>query len=72
MQPGDDLVTQLKVLTGHRRDLVEDRTRTINACAATRRDPPALERGLDLGNVGPLVLRDGRPYSPIPPVTLAT
>ena len=28
--PDDDLITELRMLTGHRADLVADRTRTIN------------------------------------------
>jgi transposase len=30
LQPDDDLIAQLRMLTGHRADLVADRTRTIN------------------------------------------
>jgi transposase len=30
LHPDDDLITQLRMLTGHRADLVADRTRTIN------------------------------------------
>src|SRR5262249_52862321 len=30
LEPGEDLVAELRMLTGHRTDLVADRTRTIN------------------------------------------
>ncbi len=60
LRPGDELVTELKVLTGRRRDLVDDRTRTVNRLRSHLTGIfPGLERELDLGNVGPLVLLTG-------------
>lgn len=60
LRPGDELVTELKVLTGHRRDLSDDRTRAINRLRGHLTGIfPGLERELDLGNVGPLVLLTG-------------
>jgi transposase len=35
LHPGDDLTTELRMLTGHRADLVADRTRTINRLLAS-------------------------------------
>ncbi|SEC24553.1 Transposase IS116/IS110/IS902 family protein [Streptomyces sp. 3213] len=60
LRPGDELVSELKVLTRHRRDLSDDRTRTINRLRGHLTEIfPGLERVLDLGNVGPLVLLTG-------------
>ncbi|WP_035841563.1 IS110 family RNA-guided transposase [Kitasatospora azatica] len=60
LRPGDELITELKVLTGHRRDLVDDRTRTVNRLRGHLTGIfPALERALDLTNAGPLVLLAG-------------
>ncbi|MFC8248620.1 IS110 family RNA-guided transposase, partial [Streptomyces chartreusis] len=60
LRPGDELVTELKVLTGRRRDLADDRTRAINRLRGHLTGIfPSLERELDLGNVGPLVLLTG-------------
>lgn len=60
LRPGDELVTELKVLTGRRRDLSDDRTRAINRLRGHLNGIfPGLERELDLGNVGPLVLLTG-------------
>ncbi|PJE93879.1 IS110 family transposase [Streptomyces carminius] len=60
LRPGDELVSELKVLTRHRRDLSDDRTRTINRLRSHLTEIfPGLERELDLGNVGPLVLLTG-------------
>lgn len=60
LRPGDELITELQVLTGHRRDLTDDRTRTINRLRGHLTGIfPALERALDLTNVGPLVLLTG-------------
>jgi transposase len=57
---GDEAAVELKLLTGRRADLVEDRTRTVNRLRGTLLSMfPALERALDLGNVGPLVLLTG-------------
>jgi transposase len=53
MRPEDELVTELKVLTSYRRDLVDDRTRTINRLRGHLTGIfPGLEREPDLGNVG--------------------
>jgi hypothetical protein len=60
LRPGDKLVSELKVLTRHRRDLSDDRTRTINRLRGHLTEIfPGLERELDLGNIGPLVLLTG-------------
>ncbi|MEH0573601.1 IS110 family transposase [Streptomyces sp. B21-108] len=60
LRPDDELVSELKVLTRHRRDLSDDRTRTINRLRGYLTEIfPGLERELDLGNVGPLVLLTG-------------
>ncbi|MET7695870.1 IS110 family transposase [Streptomyces sp. NPDC005483] len=56
----DDTVTDLKILTGRRTDLVADRTRTINRLRAQLTGVfPGLERALDLTNTGPLTLLTG-------------
>jgi hypothetical protein len=48
------------LLTGHRIDLVADRTRTVNRLRSTLTSMfPALERTLDVTNTGPLVLLSG-------------
>ncbi len=60
LRPGDELVSELKALVRHRRDLSDDRTRTINRLRGHLTEIlPGLERELDLGNVGPLVLLTG-------------
>ncbi|KUN90246.1 IS110 family transposase [Streptomyces caeruleatus] len=60
LRTGDDLVAELKVLTRHRRDLSDDRTRTINRLRGHLNEIfPSLEGELDLGNIGPLVLLSG-------------
>jgi transposase len=60
VRQGDEAAIELKLLTGRRADLVEDRTRTVNRLRGTLLSMfPALERALDLGNVGPLVLLTG-------------
>lgn len=60
LRPGDEPVSELKVLTRHRRDLSDDRTRTINRLRGHLTEIfPGLERELDLGDVGPLVLLTG-------------
>ncbi|MFF3404600.1 IS110 family transposase [Streptomyces sp. NPDC002659] len=60
LRSDDELVTQLKVLTGRRRDLSDDRTRAVNRLRGHLTGIfPGLERELDLGNVGPLVLLTG-------------
>ncbi|MFI1576417.1 IS110 family transposase [Streptomyces anulatus] len=60
LRVGDETVTDLKILTGRRADLVADRTRTINRLRAQLSGIfPGLERALDLSNTGPLVLLTG-------------
>lgn len=60
LRTGDETVTDLKILTGRRMDLVADRTRTVNWLRAHLTDIfPGLERALDLTNTGPLVLLTG-------------
>ncbi|MGI5397233.1 IS110 family transposase [Streptomyces sp. CA-251251] len=57
---GDETVTDLKIVTGRRADLVADRTRTVNRLRAHLTDIfPGLERALDLTNTGPLMLLTG-------------
>lgn len=53
-RPGDELVSELKAPTRHRRDLGDDRTRTINRLRGHLTEIfPGPERELDLGNIGP-------------------
>jgi transposase len=60
LRAGDDTVTDLKLLTGRRTDLVADRTRTVNRLRAQLSGIfPGLERALDLTNTGPLTLLTG-------------
>ncbi|MEV7676835.1 IS110 family transposase [Streptomyces sp. NPDC088752] len=60
LRPSDETVTDLKILTGRRMDLVADRTRTINRLRAQLTGIfPGLERALDLTNKGPLTLLTG-------------
>ncbi|MFD5892239.1 IS110 family transposase [Streptomyces sp. NPDC060334] len=60
LRAGDETVTDLKILTGRRMDLVADRTRTVNRLRAQLTGIfPGLERVLDLTNTGPLVLLTG-------------
>lgn len=60
LRAGDETVTELKILTGRRMDLVADRTRTVNRLRAQLTGIfPALERALDVTNAGPLVLLTG-------------
>jgi transposase len=60
LRTGDETVTDLKVLTGRRMDLVADRTRTVNRLRAQLTGIfPSLERALDLTNTGPLTLLTG-------------
>lgn len=60
LQPQDELIAELKVLTVHRRDLSDDRTRAINRLRSQLTSIfPGLERAMDLGHVGPLVLLCG-------------
>ncbi|WP_327415308.1 IS110 family transposase [Streptomyces sp. NBC_01233] len=56
----DELTIELKILTNRRADLNADRTRRINRLRGQLNTIfPALERVLDLGNVGPLILLTG-------------
>ncbi|MFI7368337.1 IS110 family transposase [Streptomyces sp. NPDC050149] len=60
LRTGDETVTDLKILTGRRVDLVADRTRTVNRLRAQLTNIfPGLERALDLTNTGPLILLTG-------------
>ncbi|MFF7890304.1 IS110 family transposase [Streptomyces sp. NPDC020794] len=60
VRPGDETTIELELLTSRRFDLVGDRTRTINRLRSTLTSMfPAVERALDLTNVGPLVLLSG-------------
>ncbi|WP_399921104.1 IS110 family transposase [Streptomyces kanamyceticus] len=60
LRTSDDTVTDLKILTVRRMDLVADRTRAINRLRAQLSGIfPSLERALDLNNTGPLVLLTG-------------
>ncbi|MDQ1042190.1 transposase [Streptomyces sp. V4I2] len=60
LRPGDETVTDLRILTGRRMDLVAARTRTVNRLRAQLTDTfPGLERALDLTNTGPLTLLTG-------------
>ncbi|WUH88681.1 IS110 family transposase [Streptomyces sp. NBC_00433] len=60
LRTGDEIATDLKLLTVHRSDLVADRTRTVNRLRAHLTGIfPALDRALDLTNTGPLTLLTG-------------
>nr|WP_237547462.1 IS110 family transposase [Streptomyces sp. SID5476] len=60
LRPDDEHAVELRVLTGRRADISADRTRRINRLRGQLTSIfPALERVLDLGNVGPLVLLTG-------------
>ncbi|WP_406114777.1 IS110 family transposase [Kitasatospora purpeofusca] len=60
VRPDDEVVIGLRLLTGHRMDLVADRTRTVNRLRSTLTSMfPALERALEVTNAGPLVLLTG-------------
>ncbi|MFE2611762.1 IS110 family transposase [Streptomyces mirabilis] len=60
LRTDDETVTDLKILTGRRMDLVADRTRTVNRLRAQLTGIfPGLERALDLTNTGPLILLTG-------------
>ncbi|MFD8600478.1 IS110 family transposase [Kitasatospora sp. NPDC059646] len=60
VRPGDEAAIELKLLTGRRTDLVEDRTRSVNRLRGTLLSMfPALERALDVTNTGPLKLLTG-------------
>jgi transposase len=61
LRPGDEIITELKLLTARRADLVADRTRVINRLRSLLTSIfPALDRALgDLTTTGPLVLLTG-------------
>ncbi|MCW8103671.1 IS110 family RNA-guided transposase [Streptomyces tauricus] len=60
LRTGDETITDLKILTGRRTDLVADRTRTVNRLRGQLTSIfPGLERALDLTNTGPLTLLTG-------------
>jgi transposase len=61
LRPGDEITTELKLLTARRADLVADRTRVINRLRSLLTSIfPALDRALgDLTTTGPLVLLTG-------------
>ncbi|MGW6412831.1 IS110 family transposase [Streptomyces vinaceus] len=60
IRPDDEHAVELRILTDRRSDLTADRTRRINRLRGQLTGIfPALERVLDLGNVGPLVLLTG-------------
>ncbi|NVI33755.1 IS110 family transposase, partial [Streptomyces sp. CAI-17] len=60
LRPDDEHALELRVLTGRRADISADRTRRINRLRGQLTSIfPALERELDLGNAGPLVLLTG-------------
>lgn len=62
LAPGEELVTELRMLTARRSDLVTDRTRVINRLrAALLEISPALERALDFTRTGPLILISSYP-----------
>ncbi|MFJ8552992.1 IS110 family transposase [Streptomyces sp. NPDC093676] len=56
LRPGDELVAEIKVHTGHRRDLADDRTRVINRL---HNHLTSIFPALDLTNTGPLILLTG-------------
>ncbi|ARE79431.1 IS110 family transposase (plasmid) [Streptomyces sp. Sge12] len=60
IRPDDEHAVELRILTERRSDLTADRTRRINRLRGQITGIfPALERVLDMGNVGPLVLLTG-------------
>ncbi|MFJ4428996.1 IS110 family transposase [Streptomyces bobili] len=60
LRAGDEAVTDLKILTGRRMDLVADRARTANRLPASLGGIfPGLERALDVTNTGPFTLLTG-------------
>ncbi len=60
IRPDDEHVVELRILTDRRSDLSADRTRRVNRLRGQLTGIfPALERVLDTGNVGPLVLLTG-------------
>ncbi|MBA6434307.1 IS110 family transposase [Streptomyces sp. GMR22] len=60
LAPESDLAAELRVMTDRRADLVQERTRKTNRLHAQVLSIfPALERALELTNIGPLVLLSG-------------
>jgi transposase len=60
LQVEEESISELRMLTAHRGDLVCERTRTINRLRGRLLEVcPALERVLDFTNRGPLVLMTG-------------
>jgi transposase len=60
LRPDDEHAIELRVLTDRRADINADRTRRINRLRGQLTGIfPALERCLDLGNAGPLILLSG-------------
>lgn len=60
LRPDDEHAVELRVRTGLRSNLVADRTRTLNRLRTSLTSIfPALERALELSNLGPLVLLTG-------------
>ncbi|WP_030056050.1 MULTISPECIES: IS110 family transposase [Streptomyces] len=60
IRPDDEHAVELRILTDRRSDLSADRTRRINRLRGQLTGIfPALERVLEMGNVGPLVLLTG-------------
>lgn len=60
IRPGDDASIELRLLTERRTDLVTDRTRTTNRLRCLLNSMfPALERALDIGTAGSLLLLTG-------------
>ncbi|WP_406088865.1 IS110 family transposase [Streptomyces sp. NBC_01013] len=60
LQPDDENVVELRILTDRHSDLTADRTRRVNRLRGQLMSIfPALERVLDLGNAGPLILLSG-------------
>ena len=57
LEPGEELLTELAILTARRRDLVTDKARAVNRLrGALLALFPGLERALDLNQKGALVL----------------
>jgi transposase len=62
LEPGEELVTELRMLTARRAGLTAGRTRAISRLRATLLEvSPALERALDWRCTGPLILISGYP-----------
>ncbi|MFJ9034950.1 IS110 family transposase, partial [Streptomyces sp. NPDC102274] len=60
IRPDDELAVELRILTDRRSDMTADRTRRINRLRGQLTCIfPALERVLDMGNIGPLILLAG-------------